>query len=146
MKFFLSCFENSFFNFRQRMNPFSVSYPPDRRKFIKIMQNKTKKTPIQKRGALYLPPVLIPYLTSPRKYKQAMLTSAGREISTAKCHNTTLCRIKEFLIQNNSDLDRMSQDDCLDYLWHCEEIGAPHSYVKNIKGAIRYILICNTFP
>ena len=31
----------------------------------------------------------------------------------------------------------MSQDDCLDYLWHCKEIGAPQTYVKNIKGAIR---------
>ncbi len=119
------------------MNPFLASYPPDRRKYIKTMQNTTRKAPIQKRGALYLPPVLTPYLENPRKHKQALLISAGREIATVKCHNLTLTRIKEFLLKNNSDLDKMSQDDCLDYLWYCEEASAPQSYVKNIKGAIR---------
>ncbi len=98
------------------MNPFLVSYPPDRRKFIKTMQNSTRKTPIQKRGDLYLPPVLSAYLENPRKRKQALLMSAGRELATVKCHNLTLTRIRDFLLQNNSDLDKMSQDDCLDYL------------------------------
>ena len=120
------------------MNPFSTnSNPPDRKKFIKSMQKISKNLPIQKRSPLYLPPVLIPFCSTARKVRLAKLAAAGRELATIKCHNLTLTRLRTFLLNHQSDLDRITQDNCLDYLWFCEESCAPQSFVKNIKGALR---------
>ncbi len=122
------------------MNPFSTdSKPPDRKKFIKSMQKSSRNFSIQKGSPLYLPPVLLPFCTTPRKTRIAKLAAAGREIATVKSHNLTLMRIRTFLINNHSDLDKMTQDDCLDYLWHCEESSASQNFVKSIKGALRFL-------
>ena len=122
------------------MNPFSANAkPPDRNKFIKTMQKSSRILAIQKRSPLFLPPVLIPFCNTPRKMRIAKLSAAGREPATIKSHNLTLCRIRKFLLDNQSDLDRMSQEDLLDFLWACEESSASQTFVKSIKGAIRFL-------
>ncbi len=111
----------------------------DKFKFNRTQQTSHCQRPLEKRGPLKLPKVLLKYDLSKKQIKEIKLKAASRASSTQSVHNRLLTQFEKFCERQGCNLLTFTEKTLRDYLIFLDDSNAKLCKISGLSGAITFI-------
>lgn len=120
---------------------------PDHLKYTRELQKGHKNRPLERRGPLFFPEVLVDFVTDPVQIRRIKLIASARCKATQMVHNRSLVKLNNYCQKyHNTSIMELSDSIILDYLFECEERMVKSSYFSGLHGAVSFLQAAVQIP